>query len=299
VVEMARKGSKYPQLNDKEWLYQKYWVEELSSRKIAEIVGCEKTAVLDALKRCAIQIRKRREWLKEKLDERLFDKKWLYCKYWIEGLSTYEIGLIIGCDRKTIQMSLKRYSIPRRSYSESLRGEMHHSFNKKKKQKRKRRNKKYVRSKEHIEKLREANLGRHPSSETRRKMGDAHRGRHYIPKESRERLSKMRMGENNPNWNNGSSFEPYCPKFNDDFKEYVREKFDRECFLCGKTEKGNGKRLCVHHVNYNKNCGCEEDVSCQFVPLCLSCHAKTNHNREYWEGLISRMLREKINGWCI
>ena len=106
-------------------------------------------------------------------------------------------------------------------------------------------------------------------------------------------------GENNHAWKGGISFEPYCEKFNDEFKEYIREKFGRICFLCGKTEDENGQRLSVHHVNYNKDCGCDGDLTCQFVPLCMSCNTKVNNNREMWIEKIMSMLKITLKGWYI
>ena len=96
-------------------------------------------------------------------------------------------------------------------------------------------------------------------------------------------------GKDSPHWKNGASFEPYCPKFNNAFKESIREKFGRVCFLCPTTEEGNGRKLCVHHVNYNKDCLCD-DSDCEFVPLCMQCHTKTNNNREHWEQTIMSKL---------
>lgn len=98
-----------------------------------------------------------------------------------------------------------------------------------------------------------------------------------------------KTGENSPGWRGGLSFEPYCHKFNEAFKESVREKFDRVCFLCPTTEEENGKKLSVHHVNYDKDCLCD-DSECEFVPLCTKCHSKTNFNRDYWENLIMEKL---------
>lgn len=111
--------------------------------------------------------------------------------------------------------------------------------------------------------------------------------------------SRHHRGENNPAWKNGASFEPYCSKFNFTFKEYIREKFSRTCFLCPTTEEENGRRLSVHHVNYNKSCGCDDDKTCQFVPLCISCNTKVNSNREMWEKKIKNMMHKKLNGWYI
>lgn len=111
-------------------------------------------------------------------------------------------------------------------------------------------------------------------------------------------------GENASNWQGGISFEPYCPKFNESFKESIRNKFDRKCFICGITEKEmqedqrrRGKRifkLSVHHVNYNKDCLCD-DSDCEFVPLCLHHHVKTNNNHEYWESMIMQKLNDLNN----
>jgi hypothetical protein len=114
-------------------------------------------------------------------------------------------------------------------------------------------------------------------------------------------------GENSPNWQGGKSFEPYCHKFNTKFKNYIRTKFDNVCFLCDKTEEENGRKLSVHHVNYDKACGCAEteeekkadNKTCQFVPLCVSCNSKVNKDRDKWEKYFKEKLKNTLNGWFI
>ena len=129
-------------------------------------------------------------------------------------------------------------------------------------------------SEETRRKLSDARKGKHPSEETRKKISDSRKGeRHPLfgkhpSEEARKKMSDARKGEKHWNWKGGASFEPYCVKFNNEFKEKIRDKFGRVCFLCQKTEEENGARLSVHHVNYNKNCGCDDDKTCQFVPLC-------------------------------
>lgn len=111
---------------------------------------------------------------------------------------------------------------------------------------------------------------------------------------------KIRYGDKRPdNWK--KVIPKYCSKFNEEFKEKIRERFDRTCIICGIGEeeymailKVKGKRLHrlhIHHVNYDKDCLCNE-VKCEFVPLCSSCHGKTNGgDKKYWEDLIIDTLK--------
>jgi hypothetical protein len=140
----------------------------------------------------------------------------------------------------------------------------------------------------------EAMRGRHPSLETKQKMSISHKGKHFS-KEHRIRLSDSTKGERHYNWQGGLSYGPYCPKFNKEFKERVRAFWGYECGLCGKSQKMNGKKLHVHHVNYQKDACCNDEVARQFIPLCSSCHSKTGHDRENWERTLSKII-EKIHG---
>ena len=125
-------------------------------------------------------------------------------------------------------------------------------------------------SKEHKEKLRKTQLGRITSEETRILLSCIHQG---IPFDK---------------WKGFTSEQRYCSLFNEKLKEKIRELYNRRCFICGKTEEENGQKHDVHHVNYNKNCLC--NIGCEFIPLCKSCHSKTNFNRKYWEDIIMYYL---------
>lgn len=96
-------------------------------------------------------------------------------------------------------------------------------------------------------------------------------------------------GSDSPLWKGGVSFGKYCPLFNTTFKEYIREQFERKCYLCGKEEFKNRRRLNIHHVDYNKTSICN-GKSWSFIPLCDHCHAVTNGNRYYYFNLL-------INYW--
>ena len=148
-------------------------------------------------------------------------------------------------------------------------------------------------SAEHKKRISKSMKGRKISKEHMRKLAEINKDNKYAlgyrhSNEAKKKISGCQIGEKHHNWRGGTSFAPYCPKFNNIFKESIREKFNRKCFLCG--EKENGRKLSVHHVNYDKECLCN-DIKCEFVPLCMSCHNKTsNGDREYYEALILEKL---------
>jgi hypothetical protein len=125
---------------------------------------------------------------------------------------------------------------------------------------------------------------RGPCAEASRKSAATRTGLNRKPfsEEHRKHIGDAERGEKNWHWRGGHSPE-YCSKFNNEFREYVRNKFDRECFLCGIPE--NGRRLSVHHIDYNRNSICN-GKEWAFVPLCVSCHIKTNNNRWHWFNLL-------------
>lgn len=106
-----------------------------------------------------------------------------------------------------------------------------------------------------------------------------------------EWVSEHMWGENAPNWKGGLSFEPYGPEFNNGLKEEIRERDNHLCQLCGKTQEENGRRLDVHHIDYDKkNC----DLS-NLISLCWGCNTKTNFNREFWKVILKGMVK-KVEG---
>lgn len=147
--------------------------------------------------------------------------------------------------------------------------------------------------------------GKKNTTESRQKISEKAKERLKIPennpfygkKHTLETRHKMSInhadvsGEKCHLWKGGISYFPYCPKFNFHTKERVRERFNRKCFLCSITEIENGKRLAVHHVNYNKNTPCN-GKEWPLLPLCMRCHTKTNSNRWHWFNML-------INYWAM
>ena len=113
--------------------------------------------------------------------------------------------------------------------------------------------------------------------------------------------SKYRRGPLSPAWRGGTSFAPYCEKFNDACRERVREEFGHRCIVCGLresencTKNGFHRKLSVHHIRYDKQEGCNGN-DFFLVPLCMSCHTKTsNGDRVYWEREITEKRTQYLN----
>jgi len=87
-----------------------------------------------------------------------------------------------------------------------------------------------------------------------------------------------KFGSKNYNWQGGGSFKPYPVIFNDNLKDMIRERDGYICQLCSKTQREEGRKLVVHHIDYDKN-NCNLD---NLISLCLSCNGKANSNRKYW-----------------
>jgi hypothetical protein len=142
--------------------------------------------------------------------------------------------------------------------------------------------------------------GKHLSFEARKKISIANKGK---PKSEahRKKLSEHHRdqhGSKHPLWKGGISFEPYCIKFNNEFRERVRAFFGYKCQCCNHQWVIGEPKLAVHHVNYNKKTCCDNSIPL-FVPVCRNgCHAKTNHNRQYWEQYFTEMINTYYCGKC-
>lgn len=130
--------------------------------------------------------------------------------------------------------------------------------------------------------------GKKHTEEAKRKNAEAHKGVLWSDK-SKRKMSATVQGIPYDEWENFACEKKYCPKFNEACKESNRTKYGRRCFMCNKTEKANGQKLSVHHIDMNKAQGC--DSNWKLVPLCKHCHA-TAHNDE----LVARLgylIKEK------
>ena len=149
-------------------------------------------------------------------------------------------------------------------------------------------------------------FGKHHTEESRRKMVEGRTGEKNPnfgkprSEETKKKIGKANsvyIGEMASNWKGGISFEPYCVKFNEEFRRRVRAFFGNECVECHKTVEENGQNMIVHHVNYDKMMCCN-DVKPLFVTVCRSHNAVANFNREYWQEHFTLIINEKYGGKC-
>lgn len=305
--EAQRCKHHYHELLNKEWLYQKYIIDKMSTPAIANIVGCHSSTVGEALKRYNIPIRDTTEYNKINIPKSTMVE--LHCN---QKLTLVKISSILGYCVQTISKRMKECGI------EVVRpsGEDHHNFGKTIYPERKidipkdvllemcNSGKTLEDMEKHFEcsypvinrKIREYNIDLNIRGDQHGNYGKHGRTHSF---EARKKMSATRQGLDLDEWEDFVSYGPYCHKFNNKYKESVREAFGRRCFLCGISEqeqienqKAAGKRpykLAVHHTDYNRACGCD-GKKCICVPLCISCHGKTHSNRDYWKKKIIGML---------
>ncbi len=246
----------------------------------------------------------------------LLDKEWLIDQYINLRKSESQIARELGCQQETVSKYIHKYEISLRSHSEEISGERHPLYGKHFSEESKRK------MSESLSGENNPNFGK-KRPEHSQKMSGSGNPRYGIKLEKdqveKQRISLLQFYDNNPEakekaannlrcnritrrgpesnlWKGGISFEPYCPKFNNNLKERVRSFFGYGCLMCGKTtEENNNINLCVHHVEYDKNACCH-GKPVHFASLCHRCHSKTNYERERWEAMLHRIIDEIYDG---
>jgi hypothetical protein len=90
-------------------------------------------------------------------------------------------------------------------------------------------------------------------------------------------------------WINGISSEIYPINWNKKLKESIRQRDNYECQLCDLIQNQSSRKLCVHHIDYNKDNLNPDNL----ISLCDKCHLRTNGNRDYYYALCKYILENK------
>lgn len=236
-----------------------------------------------------------------KLKWKMINKEELERLYWGEKLSQRQIAKELNCSDYTVWFWMKKYNIPRRTNSETHKGEKNHNFGKHHSKETKRKLRDAVKGEkscmfgkylsdatkkkisESLKGEKSYMFGKHHSKEVKRKISEKLKGKE-VSEKTKTKLSKALkgkyIGENNSQWLGGKSFEPYGLDFNNELKEQIRKRDNFTCQgkKCKYIEKQLGRKLSVHHIDYNK----QNNKPKNLISLCNSCHTQTNYKRDNW-----------------
>jgi len=202
---------------DKNWLYQKYWLEELSTVKISKLCGVNAPKIIGYMKKFGIKRRTMKEAMN--IEDRPYKhKSWLYKKYWKEGLSSIKIAKICNVGKKAILKWMKKHNIKARNHSEALKGKYqgkdHHMYGKKGKL---HNNWGMKLSKEAREKISKAQIG------NKKRLGKKHsqKTRELISQKCRGRKQSRREIENRAKSLRGRKLPPFSKEWKDKISKSV------------------------------------------------------------------------------
>lgn len=149
---------------------------------------------------------------------------------------------------------------------------------------------------EHRRKISEANKGKTRSEETKHKISESLKGstkseehKHKISvsrkgfkisEEQKRKHSARLQGISLEEWDGYISYEPYCHLFNLATKERIRNQHLRTCVISGMSVLQEGRRLSIHHVDNNKQQGCD-GVKWRLVPVTGSWNGRLQNQQAY------------------
>ena len=85
--------------------------------------------------------------------------------------------------------------------------------------------------------------------------------------------------ETHPAWTGGRV--RYGKGWSEPYKEYIRKQYGHACVICGVSEKTNGRKLDVHHIQPARSFEDGDEMRhhpSNLIVLCRSCHKR-------WEGI--------------
>jgi len=168
------------------------------------------------------------------------------------------------------------------------------------------------------DKIKETLKGRKFSVETRKKIGQAHKGIYHSEK-TKQKISKTKKeyhenndnafkgkhhsektkqklreanlykfrGEKGPNWQGGIDSFPYGIEWTKWLRQAIKERDNWKCKICGE----NKKLLDIHHINFDKNNNNPNNL----ITLCKHHHGKANRKvitQTYLKSLINNYYKE-------
>jgi hypothetical protein len=146
----------------------------------------------------------------------------------------------------------------------------------------------------------ESRIGLTRSTHTKNKMSASALKRYNDHPEHATHMSEVQKRENNSCWRGGTSFLPYCYKFNPRRRKAVRNFFGNYCVICGKhvteniifwRDRYKQIALDVHHIHHDKEEGCNGKPF-NLAPVCREDHGRENGDPEGFAAYITKTLEE-------
>lgn len=201
-------------------------------------------------------------------EQKPVDKAWLYQKYIVEGLGTYEIGKLVNRDAKRVYEWLIGYGIPTRTKNEAI-----VAMNKRA---------------DTLAKRSRRALGHVLTQEQRAKISKGRQGKHYPKLQGEGNGMFGRRGEKSNNWQGGVTPERQALYSSLEWAEAVKIVWRRDegtCQRC-KTKYAWGMPMFhLHHfVSFAASTELRADPS-NLILLCSTCHhwvhSKANTDGEF------------------
>lgn len=98
------------------------------------------------------------------------------------------------------------------------------------------------------------------------------------------------IGEGNPNWKGGKSFENYCPIwYNKDYKTDIKNRDNNICQnpYCFNIDSV----LHIHHIDYDKK-NCHPS---NLITICRTCNARANKDRDWHKEWYQTIMSKRFN----
>jgi Mor family transcriptional regulator len=288
--------------NDKDKIIKMYAIDKINPKEIAKIYKCHHSIVYTVLK----GVDKHRFVGKPYVSTQLKLPEEEIISSYKNGLSAHEIANKYNCNHWSVYKILRKNNLKILgrdvSYKERYTPEKYNkivgpTILRLKEQGLKMKDKTFEeihgveKAKEIKEKLIKNNSkywkNKKRSEETINKIKENHKGKHISP------LTEFGKLDKHPNWNNGSSFEPYTKDFNKMFKLAIKQRDGFMCLKCGMREEDHIKlfrqRLHIHHIDYIKENTFKENC----CVLCMRCNMEVNSNRTSWTKFFQSLLSER------
>lgn len=130
-------------------------------------------------------------------------------------------------------------------------------------------------------------FGKNHSDKTKETWRNNKRGKWSYNSEQKEKqLKNTPKKDKHPNWMGGVSNGEYGIEFNKELKKQIKNSYSYICQLCNAANLD----LDIHHIDYNKT----NNSLSNLIPLCKSCHSKTNYNRKEWQTRLTEIKNTTI-----